>query len=174
MEDRGSRIEDRGSRSSAGVGTIADHAPAHPGATWEPSLLALKDVVEQLEGYFCGMLSRFDVPLDPAGSAFQLQVWRELLRIPYGETRTYGDVARAIGQPRAARAVGLANHENPIAIVIPCHRVIGSGGRLVGYGGGLPRKRRLLDLEARFAAPVGRTRELFEEPVSRPARRAAR
>src|SRR5438132_10344962 len=65
---------------------IADHAPAHPGATWEPSLLALKDVVEQLEGYFCGMLSRFDVPLDPAGSAFQLQVWRELLRIPYGET----------------------------------------------------------------------------------------
>lgn len=151
---------------------IADHAAAHPGDTWEPSLLALRDVVEQLEGYFCGTVTRFDVPLDPVGSEFQLQVWRELLRIPYGQTRTYGDVARAVGQPRAARAVGLANHDNPIAIIIPCHRVVGAGGRLVGYGGGLPRKRKLLDLEARFAAPPGRTGDLFEEAALRPARRA--
>jgi O-6-methylguanine DNA methyltransferase len=153
---------------------IADRSGASPGATWEPSLLALKDVVEQLDAYFSGSLTRFELPLDPQGSEFQLQVWRELLRIPYGHTRTYGDVARALGQPRAARAVGLANHDNPIAIIVPCHRVVGAGGRLVGYGGGLPRKRKLLELEARFARLPGRTGELFEEAASRPTRRVAR
>ncbi len=153
---------------------IADRTPVNPGATWEPSLLALKDVVEQLDGYFCGTLTRFELPLDPVGSEFQLQVWRELLRIPYAETRTYGEVARAVGQPKAARAVGLANHENPIAIVVPCHRVIGAGGRLVGYGGGLPRKRKLLEMEARFAQLAGRTGDLFEEAGNRHSRRAAR
>jgi O-6-methylguanine DNA methyltransferase len=103
----------------------------------------------------------FTLPLDPVGSEFQIQVWRGLQLIPYGETRSYGELARAIGQPRASRAVGLANHENSIAIVIPCHRVIGAGGALVGYGGGVARKKWLLDHETRFAHPVGRTGDLF-------------
>jgi len=99
--------------------------------------------------------------LDVVGSDFQLKVWRALCRIPYGETRTYGQIAKAIGRPGAARAVGLANNQNPVVIIIPCHRVIGADGSLTGYGGGLPRKRKLLELEARFARPVGRTGNLF-------------
>ena len=133
---------------------LASHAADNPGATWEASLFRLKGVVDQFENYFCGALTRFEVPLDPVGSEFQLQAWKALLAIPYGETRTYGEIARAIGQPRAARAVGLANHDNPIAIIVPCHRVIGSDGSLTGYGGGLQRKRWLLRHEARFAAPM--------------------
>ncbi len=129
---------------------VALHQPAHPDATWEPSLLALKPVVDQLEAYFCGALHEFRVPLDPDGSPFQIAVWKELLRIPFGETRTYGDIAKAIGQPRSARAVGLANNQNPIAIVIPCHRVIGANGSLTGYGGGVTRKKWLLTHETRF------------------------
>jgi methylated-DNA-[protein]-cysteine S-methyltransferase len=140
---------------------FASHAEAVPEAKWEPSLLELKPVVDQLDGYFCGNLTRFDHPLDPVGTEFQLKVWRALCRIPYGETRAYGQIARAIGQPGAARAVGLANNHNPLPIVVPCHRVIGADGSLTGYGGGLPRKRKLLDLEARFALPAGRTGDLF-------------
>ena len=140
---------------------IASHATALPDATWEPSLLELKSVTEQLESYFLGTLREFEIALDPVGSAFQLKVWDALTKLPFGETRSYGDVARAVGQPRSARAVGLANHDNPIAIVIPCHRVIGADGRLTGYGGGVNRKRWLIEHEARHARPVTRPGELF-------------
>jgi methylated-DNA-[protein]-cysteine S-methyltransferase len=140
---------------------FATHAEAVPDARWEPSLLDLKPVVDQLEAYFCGNLTRFALALDLVGTEFQLKVWRALCGIPYGETRAYGQIARALGQPGAARAVGLANNHNPVPIIVPCHRVIGSNGSLTGYGGGLPRKRKLLDLEARFARPVGRTGSLF-------------
>ena len=140
---------------------FAVHADTVPDAKWEPSLLGLKPVVDQLDAYFCGNLARFDLRLDLVGSEFQLKVWRALGRIPYGETRTYGQIAKALGQPGAARAVGLANNQNPVPIIVPCHRVIGADGSLTGYGGGLPRKRKLLELEARFARPVGRTGDLF-------------
>ncbi len=130
-------------------------------ASWEPSLLGLKSYVDQLDQYFCGDRMEFSLPLDPLGSPFQFVVWTALRVIPYGETRSYIQIARAISQPRAARAVGLANNQNPIAIIVPCHRVIGAGGDLVGYGGGLQRKKWLLDHEARFAEPVGRTGDLF-------------
>lgn len=130
--------------------TIASHAAENPDATWEPSLLELRSVATQLDEYFTGTRTRFEVALDPVGSEFQFSVWRELLKIPYGTTTTYGEVAKAIGQPKAARAVGLANNQNPLAIVVPCHRVIGADGKLVGYGGGLPRKKYLLSLESRF------------------------
>jgi methylated-DNA-[protein]-cysteine S-methyltransferase len=106
---------------------------------------------EQLDRYFAGELTVFDLPLDPAGTPFQRQVWDELLRIPIGETISYGELARRVGRPGSARAVGAANGQNPISIVIPCHRVIGSDGKLTGYGGGLPRKAWLLDHEAGMA-----------------------
>jgi methylated-DNA-[protein]-cysteine S-methyltransferase len=140
---------------------IANHADEAPGAEWTPSLLELKPVVEQLEAYFVGALDRFKVPLDPVGSEFQLAVWRALLDIPYGETRTYGEIAKVIGQPRSARAVGLANNQNPIAIVVPCHRVIGANGALTGYGGGVARKKWLLQLEARFKGRVDDHADVF-------------
>jgi methylated-DNA-[protein]-cysteine S-methyltransferase len=107
----------------------------------------LAEAVRQLQAYFKGQLRQFELPLDLAGTDFQRRVWSELTRIPYGETRSYRDLARAIGAPKAVRAVGAANGANPIAIVVPCHRVIGAGGKLVGYGGGLALKRRLLSLE---------------------------
>jgi len=107
----------------------------------------LKAAADQLEAYFAGTLTRFTLPLAPRGSAFQQRVWAALQDIPYGETEAYGQLAERIGAPGAARAVGLANGKNPIGIVIPCHRVIGSAGKLTGYGGGLERKRQLLDLE---------------------------
>jgi methylated-DNA-[protein]-cysteine S-methyltransferase len=140
---------------------FAAHAESVPDAKWEPSLLQLKPVVDQLESYFCGNLTRFDLPLDLAGTEFQLKVWRALCRIPYGATCAYGQIAKTISQPGAARAVGLANNHNPVPIIVPCHRVIGADGNLTGYGGGLPRKRKLLDLEARFVHPVGRTGSRF-------------
>jgi methylated-DNA-[protein]-cysteine S-methyltransferase len=140
--------------------TFAAHAEEIPDAKWEPSLLELKPAADQLEGYFSGTLATFDLPLDLVGTEFQLKVWNALLSIPYGETRSYGQIAKAVGQPKAARAVGLANQQNPIAIIVPCHRVIGADGSLTGYGGGLPRKRKLLELEARFAR-IGVTGDLF-------------
>jgi methylated-DNA-[protein]-cysteine S-methyltransferase len=103
---------------------------------------------EQLEQYFAGERRAFDLPLELEGPAFHRRVWEALLTIPYGETRSYGHIAAQVGDPGAARAVGFANGRNPIAIVVPCHRVIGADGSLTGYGGGLPRKRTLLDLEA--------------------------
>ena len=102
----------------------------------------------QLEAYFAGQLRRFDLKLAPKGTPFQQDVWRALQAVAYGATTTYGDIARQIGHPNAVRAVGAANGANPIGIVIPCHRVIGSDGTLTGYAGGLERKRALLDLEA--------------------------
>ena len=108
-----------------------------------------KRAVHELDAYFAGRLKKFTVPLELRGTPFQKAVWEALLRIPYGETRSYSDIALAIGKPAAVRAVGLANGANPVSIIVPCHRVIGKSGDLVGYGGGLERKRALLDLEAR-------------------------
>lgn len=105
----------------------------------------------EIAAYFAGTLRDFTVPLAPAGTPFQLRVWEALRAIPFGMTQSYRDVALRIGQPTATRAVGLANGKNPIAVIVPCHRVIGADGSLTGYGGGLPRKRTLLDHEARCA-----------------------
>ncbi len=103
---------------------------------------------EQLDAYFSGELQEFDLPLAPIGSAFQRRVWGELAQIPFGETISYGELAGRLGDPKLVRAVGSANGRNPISIVVPCHRVIGADGSLVGYGGGLANKRWLLDHEA--------------------------
>jgi methylated-DNA-[protein]-cysteine S-methyltransferase len=107
------------------------------------------EVKQQLGEYFAGTRTEFTVPVAPSGTPFQRAVWRELTTIPYGQTRTYGEIARTLGGPKLTRAVGAANGRNPISIVVPCHRVVGSDGSLTGYAGGLPRKRFLLDLEAR-------------------------
>ncbi|WP_306316310.1 MULTISPECIES: methylated-DNA--[protein]-cysteine S-methyltransferase [unclassified Streptomyces] len=103
--------------------------------------------IDQLNAYFQGELTNFDLPLHLHGTEFQRRVWAQLQRIPYGETRTYGELAETLGNPNASRAVGLANGKNPIGVIVPCHRVIGANGDLTGYGGGLDRKRRLLDFE---------------------------
>jgi methylated-DNA-[protein]-cysteine S-methyltransferase len=108
-------------------------------------------VIAELEAYFAGRLRQFSIPLDLRGTEFQKRVWNALLAIPYGETWSYAQVAREIGRPSASRAVGRAVGTNPVSIIVPCHRVIGSGGGLVGYGGGLERKKALLALEARSA-----------------------
>ena len=118
-------------------------APKHP--LGEDKILA--KARRELDAYFAGRLRAFTVALAPQGTAFQQQVWAALLKIPYGATRSYGQQAAAIGAPSASRAVGLANGRNPIAIVIPCHRVIGASGSLTGYGGGMARKQQLLELE---------------------------
>jgi methylated-DNA-[protein]-cysteine S-methyltransferase len=117
-------------------------APGAPKTRFE------RQVAGELEGYFAGTRKEFGFPVSPKGTAFQLLVWQELQRIPYGETRTYGELARRIGNRGASRAVGAANHHNPIPVVIPCHRVVASGGRLGGFGGGVELKRRMLELEA--------------------------
>ncbi|MFF4763709.1 methylated-DNA--[protein]-cysteine S-methyltransferase [Streptomyces sp. NPDC001292] len=113
----------------------------------EPDDRPFGEAIDQLEAYFAGGLKEFTVPLRLHGTPFQRSVWDQLRKIPYGETRSYGELAAALGNPGASRAVGLANGKNPIGIIVPCHRVIGTGGSLTGYGGGLPRKRRLLDFE---------------------------
>ncbi|MEU7382910.1 MULTISPECIES: methylated-DNA--[protein]-cysteine S-methyltransferase [unclassified Streptomyces] len=113
----------------------------------EPDDAPFGEAVEQLDAYFGGELKEFTVPLRLHGTPFQRSVWDQLRKIPYGETRSYGDLATALGNPGASRAVGLANGKNPVGIIVPCHRVIGTGGSLTGYGGGLPRKQRLLDFE---------------------------
>ena len=115
---------------------------------WERRANAFGDVRRQLAEYFAGERTAFEVDLAPRGSAFQLRVWRELCAIPYGETISYGELARRVGPGTSPRAVGTANGRNPIAVIVPCHRVIGSDGSLTGYGGGLDRKRTLLDIEA--------------------------
>jgi methylated-DNA-[protein]-cysteine S-methyltransferase len=121
-------------------------------AAWTPDERAFPEAVEQLGEYFAGRRTVFDLELSMAGTEFQRRVWQALTTIPYGQTRSYGEIAEQIGAPGAARAVGLANGRNPIAIVVPCHRVIGAGGGLTGYGGGLDRKRSLLELEKRRTA----------------------
>jgi methylated-DNA-[protein]-cysteine S-methyltransferase len=122
-----------------------------PHASWTRADDAFKDVRTQLEEYFAGTRQKFDLSLRPAGTSFQRAVWSALVEIPYGETTSYGKIAAALGQPDAARAVGLANGRNPIPIIVPCHRVIGADGSLTGYGGGVPAKRWLLSHEARHA-----------------------
>lgn len=116
-------------------------------AGWEIDDSAFPAAVEQLTAYFAGSLTEFDLDLHLGGTPFQRRVWEALQTIPYGETRTYGEIALQVGSPTAFRAVGLANGHNPIGIIVPCHRVIGSNGSLTGYGGGLNRKRALLDME---------------------------
>ena len=120
---------------------------ARPGERRSTGSRLLARARRQLEEYLAGRRRSFDLPLAPEGTAFQVRVWRQLQRIPYGETISYGELARRIGQPTASRAVGAANGANPIPIVIPCHRVIGASGTLVGFGGGLDIKERLLELE---------------------------
>ena len=124
-----------------------DRGHLSPKFSWVESRERAARYVRQLEEYFAGKRQNFDFPLDLRGTEFQLRCWNALLKIPYGETRTYGEQARVIGCPRGFRAVGAANHDNPIAIVVPCHRVIAAGGGLHGYGGGLENKRWLLELE---------------------------
>ena len=116
--------------------------------TWVESSGHTEKYVRELKEYFAGELRKFTFPLDLRGTPFQVKCWRALLDIPYGETRSYADIARAVGCPKGYRAVGLANNRNPIAIVVPCHRVIASDGTLCGYGGGLDVKRTLLELES--------------------------
>jgi len=110
----------------------------------------LELAARELQEYLEGRRMEFDIPLAPDGTDFQRQVWAELRKIPYGETVSYGEIAARTGRPKAARAVGMANHRNPIPILIPCHRVVGAGGALVGYGGGLSIKKKLLELEKRI------------------------
>ena len=117
-----------------------------PGYPFNPSPLLLK-ALSELREYFAGERREFDIPLAPEGTEFQQKVWKALEEIPYGETRSYGEIAQAVGSPRAARAVGLANNKNPIPIMIPCHRVIGADGAMTGYAGGVENKQFLLKLE---------------------------
>jgi methylated-DNA-[protein]-cysteine S-methyltransferase len=119
-------------------------APATPDAPASP---LLQEAARQLAAYFSGTLHDFDLPLEPQGTPFQQKVWQALLDIPYGARATYSDIALAVGNPKGVRAVGMANNRNPLAIFIPCHRVVGKNGSLVGYGGGLPVKESLLALE---------------------------
>jgi O-6-methylguanine DNA methyltransferase len=121
--------------------------------SWQESASALSPWLRQLDEYFSGHRQQFSLPLDLRGTDFQVKCWRALLDIPYGETCSYRDLAHAIGHPQAFRAVGMSNNRNPIAIVVPCHRVIASDGSLCGYGGGLELKRKLLDLEQTSLRP---------------------
>ena len=134
---------------------------------WRHDPGTLADAAEQLEQYFAGERTEFDLPLAPRGTDFQRRVWSALREIPYGSTVTYTELAAAVGRPGAARAAGAANGRNPLAVVIPCHRVIGAGGALTGYGGGLGRKRLLLDLESgsRTWTPLGADGRPSESPT---------
>jgi methylated-DNA-[protein]-cysteine S-methyltransferase len=132
-----------------------------PKPEWKRSAAPFREVERQLREYFEGKRTAFDLHLHPKGTPFQLAVWKALMKIPYGATCSYGDIAKAIGRPQAVRAVGLANGRNPLPIVVPCHRVIGADGKLVGYGGGLTVKQALLDRE----------REVSAARRTRPARR---
>lgn len=119
----------------------------HPEAGWKEDPSALAEPLRQLRAYFAGELREFDLDLEPGGTEFQRTVWKAIEKIPFGKTISYGELADRIGKPLASRAVGLANGRNPIPIVVPCHRVIGANGSLTGYGGGLPLKQKLLELE---------------------------
>jgi O-6-methylguanine DNA methyltransferase len=124
------------------------------GVRFEESASELRPYTRELEEYFAGQRREFTFPLDLRGTEFQLACWRALLKIPYGETRTYADIARAVGRRQGFRAVGMANNRNPVAIVVPCHRVIASDGTLCGYGGGLDVKRKLLELEGALSGTL--------------------
>jgi len=133
----------------AGIHIQGGRRPLPIAPTWRRAEDAFAAARAQLGEYFAGDRVDFDLELAPSGTPFQRGVWEALLEIPYGETASYGEIARRIGEPEAARAVGLANGRNPISIVVPCHRVVGADGSLTGYAGGIERKRFLLDLEAR-------------------------
>lgn len=133
--------EENGAITALFFGGERDTPPATP---------LLREAQRQLNAYFSGTRQTFDLPLSPHGTPFQTAVWQALCAIPYGQTRTYGELAAAIGRPKACRAVGMANHRNPIAIIVPCHRVIGKDGTLTGYAGGLAAKQFLLSLEQNF------------------------
>ncbi len=137
-----------------GLEQIRFDATAPQGAERCDDHAILRETARQLNAYFAHDLRDFDLPLVLKGTPFQVRVWRALQEIPYGETRSYGQQARLIGSPDAVRAVGAANGQNPIPIVVPCHRVIGSNGKLTGFGGGLPLKRWLLDLESQPRLPL--------------------
>ncbi|MEI6669648.1 MAG: methylated-DNA--[protein]-cysteine S-methyltransferase [Acidobacteriota bacterium] len=137
-----------------------------PESQWQRSDAPFRDAVRQLKEYFRGKRVAFDLKLNPKGTPFQLEVWRALTTIPYGATRSYAQIAKRVGRPLAVRAVGLANGRNPLPIIVPCHRVIGSGGQLVGYGGGLPVKQALLQLEG-----VALTADGLIPPRRRPSKR---
>jgi methylated-DNA-[protein]-cysteine S-methyltransferase len=133
--------------------------PAVPDQGWtEGATGPLEETARQLREYFTGQRTEFDLPVLPEGTGFQRRVWRALQDIPFGQTISYGELARRVGNPNASRAVGAANGQNPIPIVIPCHRVIGANGKLTGFGGGLPTKEALLALESKQTAGPG----LFE------------
>ncbi len=134
------------------IGFPSGRGAARPDDHWEQSPAPFAEAARQLDDYFAGRRHTFDLPLAPTGTPFQRDVLAALQQIPYGETRSYADLARAVGRPKATRAVGAANGRNPLPIVIPCHRAIGSDGSLTGFGGGLATKRFLLDLERRHAA----------------------
>ncbi|MBI2214330.1 MAG: methylated-DNA--[protein]-cysteine S-methyltransferase [Acidobacteria bacterium] len=160
-------------RNDAGITAIqfeSERRPSPP-AEWNCDASALSDAVAQLREYFAGERRRFELPLAPGGTDFQRGVWSVLVEIPYGETRSYGEIAARIGAPSASRAVGAANGRNPIAIVIPCHRVIGTSGSLTGYAGGLEIKRALLELEGhqpqRSFRPWGRSFGFLHPPENR-------
>ncbi|WP_129669760.1 methylated-DNA--[protein]-cysteine S-methyltransferase [Phytoactinopolyspora endophytica] len=129
------------------------HGPPDVDPSWIRNDAAFRDAAEQLDAYFAGEIKEFDLSLNPSGTPFQREVWSALRTIGYGEVCSYRDIAEQIGRPTAFRAVGLANGRNPISIIVPCHRVVGTSGSLTGYGGGLERKQALLDLEAGRTAP---------------------
>jgi methylated-DNA-[protein]-cysteine S-methyltransferase len=137
-----------GDRSALRIVSFQDGPhPLEPEPDWQYDEGPFRETIDQLKGYFAGKLRSFDLPLAPSGTPFQKEVWSALQTIPYGETRSYGELARHLGRPTAFRAVGGANARNPIPIVIPCHRVVGAAGSLTGFGGGVSIKHRLLTLE---------------------------
>lgn len=137
----------------SGVSFPTGHKAYAPKPEWRPATTPFGEVIRQLDAYFAGDLRAFNLPLLIEGSAFQKTVWLLLAAIPYGATRSYGDLAHDLGKAGASRAVGLANGSNPLPIILPCHRVIGSSGALTGFGGGLPAKRFLLALEGHPLPP---------------------
>lgn len=150
-------------KALAGLWIVGEkHAPEIE-PSWVEDDAPFAEALRQLDEYFAGTRQEFDLPLTAEGTAFQKQVWEALRGIPFGVTKTYGQLATQIGNPKAMRAVGLANGQNPISIIVPCHRVIGASGSLTGYGGGLKAKRWLLDHEQ------GRGPELFPESPPEPA-----
>jgi methylated-DNA-[protein]-cysteine S-methyltransferase len=150
--------------SLTGLHTESDKYRPQIGADWieDHDAIPFAEVQAQLRGYFEGRLTEFDLPLNPQGTTFQMKVWKQLCGIPFGETISYAELARRIGNHKASRAVGMANSRNPISIILPCHRVIGADNSLTGYAGGLDRKRSLLEHEALVRGPsIG---DLFGHP----------
>ncbi|QDQ26804.1 methylated-DNA--[protein]-cysteine S-methyltransferase [Chitinimonas arctica] len=154
-------VDETGALLSLSFGPDAVAAAERRGAQWQAARLV--EVRRQLGSYLAGELRRFSLPLAAPGTPFQREVWAALCEIPYGETRSYGELARALGQPGAARAVGRANATNPIGLVVPCHRVIGADGSLTGYAAGLPRKQALLRFEQAHQPYLTGTLPLFPE-----------